>query len=179
MLIYVGYFSTLSRIIFSTWTVSHFFCPLLLDDSDWVTILLDFWGSIRYENGLPPISPDQYEWLIIISRHDFKYVKLYNDVKCFFLGTISPQFPTNPIFSGDSDLDKLPIPFSAAILELISYPSQPCSGLVPGAEKHRDNVGVLRPKSGRGVMRDVLGMFDEFWDKVKWRYATNLGVQFH
>jgi hypothetical protein len=100
-------------------------------------------------------------------------------VKCFFWGTISPQFPTNPIFSGDFELDKLPIPFSAAILELISYPSQPCSGLVPGAEKRRDNVGVLRPKSGRGVMRDVLGMFDEFWDKVKWGYATNLGVQFH
>ena len=104
------------------------------------------------------------------------YIMMWN---VFFLGTISPQFPTNPIFSGDFELDKLPIPFSAAILELISYPSQPCSGLVPGAEKHRDNVGVLRPKSGRGVMRDVLGMFDEFWDKVKWRYATNLGVQFH
>ena len=86
-----------------------FFCPLLLDDSDWVTILLDFWGSIRYENGLPPISPDQYEWLIIISRHDFKYVKLYNDVKCFFGGLYHPNFRQTQ--------------FSAAILNLTNYPS--------------------------------------------------------
>ena len=36
-----------------------------------------------------------------------------------------------------------------------------------GAEKRRDGR-VRRPKSGRGVTRDVLGMFDEFWDRSSW-----------
>ena len=50
---------------------------LLLDFGGWLAHV----GSLQYEHGIPPISRNLYQWIIIVSPMISKIFHMVNDIK--------------------------------------------------------------------------------------------------